>query len=124
LAFALAAMAMLAVGFGSGVFAVWLVLAPILPVGAAGEQLREPFPSRVGSTALDGRGAEPTAVVTNQPSVTPPMPEHQPLTSHGTGDETGVVVDQRDDGMPEMIAPVVAHVHQRLRCAHNAASVR
>lgn len=121
--FVLAAMAMLAAGFSSGVMAIWLVLAPIIPTGAAGEQMRQPFPSYIGQTTPDQRGAEPTAVITDQSSVTPPTAEQQGLVSQGA-DGTSAIVDQRPDETPEMMEPALSHADQRLRCAHNAASVR
>jgi hypothetical protein len=120
--FMLAAIAMLAAGFSSGVMAIWLVLAPIIPTGAAGEQMRQPFPPYIGQTTPDQRG-EPTAVITDQSSLTPPTAEQQGPVSQGA-DGTSAIVDQRPDEMPELMAPALSRADQRLRCAHNAASVR
>ena len=119
---ALAAIAMLAVGLGGGVMVIWLVLAPKLPVGAADEELRAPFPARIGQT-LDQHGAEPRAIVTKQPSVPPPPAEQRRPVSQGT-DGTSASVDERPGVRPQMMAPAVIQAAYRLRCAHNAASVR
>jgi hypothetical protein len=102
--FALAAIAMLAVGCVSGVMVVWLVLAPNIPTGAMSEELRAPVPAQIGQT-LDQRGAEPTAIVTQPLSVTPPTAERLGRVSQGT-DRTSAIVKRRPDGMPQMIAPV------------------
>ena len=119
----LAMMVMLAVGMGGGVMVIWLVLAPNIPAGAAVEELRAPFPAQIGQK-LDQRGAEPTAIVTQPPSVPPPMAEQRPLVRPET-DKTSAIVKKRSDGMPHMMAaPAVIQAGHRLRCAHNAASVR
>jgi hypothetical protein len=101
---ALAAIAMLAVGCGSGVMVVWLVLAPNIPTGAVDEELRAPFPAQIGQT-LDQRGAEPRAIVTQPLSVTPPTAEQLGHASQGT-DTTSAILKRRPDRMPQMIVPV------------------
>jgi hypothetical protein len=120
---ALTTIAMLAVGFGSGVMVVWLVLASNIPTGAADEALRAPFPAQIGQK-LDQHGAEPTAIVTQPSSVTPPTAEQRAPESQAT-DRTSAIAKKRRDGIPHMMAaPVLTRADQRLRCAHNAASVR
>ena len=130
---ALAAIAILAVGCGSGVTVVGLVLGPNISTGAAEEALRAPFLAQIGQK-LDQHGAEPTAILTPPPSVTPPTaeprgPESRPASqatdpSQAT-DRTNAIVKRRPDGMPPMMAaPVLTRADERLRCAHNAASLR
>jgi hypothetical protein len=120
---ALAAVAVLAAGFGSSLMVVWLVLAPNIPTGSADEELRAPFPAQTGQK-LDQRDGEPTAIVTQPSSVTPPTAEQRGPESQGT-DSTSAIVKKRPDGMPHMMAaPAVVKADHRLRCAHNAASVR
>jgi hypothetical protein len=124
---ALAAIAILAVGCGSGVMVVGLVLGPDISTGVAEEALRAPFLAQIGQK-LDQHGAEPTAILTQPPSVTPPTaeprgPESRPASQ--ATDRTNAIVKRRPDGMPPMMAaPVLTWADQRLRCAHNAASLR
>ena len=98
--FGLAAVAMLAVGFGSGVIAIWLVLAPIIPTGAAGAQMRQLLPSQVGQTSPSEHGAESTAVVMGQSYLAPPAIEQSGLVSQGV-EGTGAVVTKRRVGCRE-----------------------
>jgi hypothetical protein len=113
---------MLAVGMGGGVMVIWLVLAPKLPGGAADEELRAPFPMQI-EQRLDLHGAGPPAIGTEQPPVPPPPAEQQPLVRPET-DTINAVVAVRSSGMPPMMSPVDIRAGHRLRCAHNAASVR
>jgi hypothetical protein len=117
---ALAAVVMLAVGFGSGVMAIWLVLTPIIPMGAAGEVMGQPFPSHVGQTTPGQHGAAPAVVA---PVEAPPAIEEERLVTRGPG-RTSVVVDQRRSAIKKSPAPTPNRPVHRLRCAHNAASVR
>ena len=57
---ALAGMVMLAVGFGSTVMVLELVLAPSFSTGAADEELRAPFAAQIGQT-LDQHDARADA---------------------------------------------------------------
>jgi hypothetical protein len=91
---------------------VWLVLAPNIPTAAADEELRAPFPAQIGQK-LDQHSAEPTAIVTQPPSVTPPPAEQRGPESQGT-DRTSAIVKKRPDGMPHMMAaPVLVRADQK-----------
>ena len=120
LRFALAVMVMLAFGLGGGVMVIWLVLAPNIPTGVAADELRAPFPAQIGQT-LDQHGAGPPPTVTEQPAVIPPTAE-QPVIQGA--DRMSTIVKERPAARPQMMAPVAYHTGHRLRCAHNAASVR
>ncbi|HWM01965.1 MAG TPA: hypothetical protein VNP92_06460 [Actinophytocola sp.] len=67
----LAAVATLAVLVGGGVVAIWLVLAPVMPAGAASAQLRQPWPGVAGASAPGGHSNEPTVVDSEVPATTP-----------------------------------------------------
>ena len=73
---ALAAIAILAVGCGSGVMVVGLVLGPNISTGAAEEALRAPFLAQIGQK-LDQHGAEPTAILTQPPSARRQRPSRE-----------------------------------------------
>jgi hypothetical protein len=119
---ALAGMVMLAVGFGSAVLVIELVLAPNFPTLAVDEELRAPFAAQIGQR-LDQHGAEPTAIVGKQPSVPPgPAESRRPVSQRTDG--TSASVDDRPGGRPQMVASAVIRAGHKLRCAHNAASVR
>jgi len=77
---ALFAVAMLVVGLGSGIIAIWMVLAPVVSTGAADEQMHQPFPSPA-LTSPDKRGPEPAAVFIGQPYVAPPPIGEKGLTT-------------------------------------------
>jgi hypothetical protein len=119
---ALAGMVMLAVGFGSTVMVIELVLAPNFPAGAADEELHAPFAARIGQT-LDQHDAGPTPIVGKPPSVPPGPAESRRPVSQGT-DGTSASVDDRPGGRPQIVAVAVMRAGHKLRCAHNAASVR
>jgi hypothetical protein len=72
---------MLVVGLGSGMMAIWMVLAPVISTGAADEQMHQPFPSPA-LTSPDERGPEPAAVLIGQPYVAPPSVGESGLTVH------------------------------------------
>jgi hypothetical protein len=101
---------MLAVGMGGGIMVIWLVLTPKLPTGAADEELRAPFPAQIGR-ALDQHGAEPTAIITKEPSVPAPRAEQQPLVRSET-DTIRVIVEERLEAIPPMMAQVVIQTDQ------------
>jgi len=122
LRFALAVMVMLAVGLGGGVMVIWLVLAPNIPTGVAADELRAPFPAQIGQTH-DQHDARPPPTVTKQPAVIPPTAEQRGLVIQGA-DRMSATVKERPAARPQMMAPVAYHTGHRLRCAHNAASVR
>ena len=84
--FGLAAVAMLAVGFGSGVIAIWLVLAPIIPTGAAGAQMRQLLPSQVGQTSPERARRRADGG------------RHGPVLSRAAGDRKSGLVSQGAEG--------------------------
>jgi len=75
----LAAVAMLAVLVGGGVVAVWLVLAPAVPAGAASAELFQPWPKEAGAAARAGPIDEPTVIE----SEVPPPRHHGEVCGRG-----------------------------------------
>lgn len=61
----LAAVAMLAALVASGMTTIWLVLAPVLPTGAASAQLRQP--SEAAATVTSGPSSEALVVESDAP---------------------------------------------------------
>lgn len=115
LRFALAAAVMFAVGLGSCVIAVWLVLEPVVLTGAVGDELRQSLPAHIEQTS-PGQG-DPAP-----PAVTPQSIEERMLVGQGA-DGMGIATQQQPGELQNVTAPI-NRSGQRLRCAHNAASVR
>lgn len=122
-----AAVAVLTAVLGSGAIAVWLVLAPVIPSSGVTAELVHPVPSRLTPPGPDqaqnpAEVGQPDASVAATPAV---------AAADSTVRTVRPAVKIESDRslqaphVQEKSGPTLsAQTFQRLRCAHNAASVR